>query len=100
MFPKGGGKLRPLGIPAVRCRVAQQVVRRLIGAIFEPLFHDDSYGFRPDRNCHMAIERVLQYTHEGLKFVRDPDIKAFFDNISHKLILDLVAAQIADGNIL
>jgi group II intron reverse transcriptase/maturase len=98
--PKGGGKFRPLGIPAVRCRVAQEVVRRLISPIFEPLFHDNSYGFRPGRNCHMAIERVLQYTHQGLKFVLDADIKAFFDNISHKLIMDLLAAQIADGNIL
>ncbi len=99
-IPKGGGKFRPLGIPAVRCRVAQEVVRRLISPIFEPLFHDNSYGFRPGRNCHMAVEKVLQYTDNGLKFVLDADIKAFFDNISHKLIMDLVAAQIADGNIL
>ena len=99
-IPKGGGKFRPLGIPAVRCRVAQEVVRCLISPIFEPLFHDNSYGFRPGRNCHMAVEKVLQYTHDGLTFVLDADIKAFFDNISHKLIMDLVAAQIADGNIL
>jgi group II intron reverse transcriptase/maturase len=98
--PKGKGKFRPLGIPAVRCRVAQEVIRRLIGPIFEPLFHDDSYGFRKERNCHMAIERVLQYAREGYRVVLDADIKAFFDTISHKLILALVAAEIADGNIL
>ena len=99
-IPKGGGKLRPLGIPAVRCRIAQEVVRRLIEPIFEQLFHDNSYGFRPGRNCHMAVKKVLEYTNSGHKFVLDADIKAFFDNISHKLIMQCVAAQIADGNIL
>ena len=97
---KGGGKLRPLGIPAVRCRIAQEVVRRLIEPIFEQQFHDNSYGFRPGRNCHMAVEKVLEYTNDGHKFVLDADIKAFFDSISHKLIMQCVAAQIADGNIL
>ncbi len=99
-IPKGDGKFRPLGIPAVRCRVAQEVVRRLISPIFEPLFHDNSYGYRLGRDGHMAIETLLRYADDGLKFVLDADIKAFFDNISHKLIMDLIAAQIADGNIL
>jgi Retron-type reverse transcriptase len=98
--PKGTGKFRPLGIPAVRCRVAQEVVRRLISPIFEPQFHDDSYGFRPGRSCHMAIEQVLKYARKGYKIVLDADVKSFFDNIGHKLIMDLVAAEIADGNIL
>ena len=99
-IPKGGGKLRPLGIPAVRCRIAQEVVRRLIEPIFEKQFHEHSYGFRPGRNCHKAVEKVLQYTNDGHTFVLDADIKAFFDNISHKLIMQCVAAEIADGNIL
>ena len=99
-IPKGKGKLRPLGIPAVRCRVAQEVVRRLINPIFEQMFHDSSYGFRPARNCHMALEELLAHAHDGYNVVLDADIKAFFDNISHKLIMGLVAAQIADGNIL
>ncbi len=99
-IPKGKGKLRPLGIPAVGCRVAQEVVRRLINPIFEKMFHDCSYGFRPGRNCHMALEKLLVYAHDGHQVVFDADIKAFFDNISHKLIMELVAAQIADGNIL
>lgn len=99
-IPKDRGKFRPLGIPAVRCRVAQEVVRRLISPIFERQFHDDSYGFRPGRSCHMAVEQVLDYADNGFKFVLDADIKGFFDNISHKLIMNLVAAEIADGNIL
>jgi len=56
---KEPGKFRPLGIPAVRDRVAQEVVRRLLHPIFERLFHDASYGFRPGRNCHMALAKVI-----------------------------------------
>ena len=78
-IPKGKGKLRPLGIPAVRCRVAQEVVRRLINPIFEEMFHDCSYGFRAGRNCHMAIQKLLAYAHDGYYVVFDADIKAFFD---------------------
>jgi RNA-directed DNA polymerase len=99
-IPKGGGKFRPLGIPAVRCRVAQEVVRQLLQPIFERLFHPDSFGFRPGRNAHQAVEKVIQDGQDGLQWVVDADIKGFFDNISHPLIMELVAAEIADGNIL
>jgi len=99
-LPKGGGKFRPLGIPAVRDRVAQEVLRQLLTPIFEPLFHEASYGFRPGRNCHMAIGQVLNYHNKGLWVVLDADIVGFFDNLPHKVIMKAVAAQVADGNIL
>jgi group II intron reverse transcriptase/maturase len=100
-IPKAGSReLRPLGIPAVRDRVAQEVIRQLLDPIFEPLFHDASFGFRPARNCHQAIERLLQHKLDGYKFVVDADIKGFFDGISHDLIVAFVAAEVADGNIL
>ena len=99
-LPKEKGQWRPLGIPAVKCRVAQEVVRQLISPIFEPMFHDNSFGFRPGRNCHQAVERVLQYARDGYKVIVDADIKGFFDNIEHPLIMKLLAAEIADGNIL
>jgi len=95
-----GKKLRPLGIPAVRDRVAQEVVRRLLEPIFEPMFHDCSFGFRPGRSCHMAIERVLSFHQDGDRVTLDADIAGFFDNIPHKLIVDAVAEEVADGNIL
>ena len=62
LISKGPGtkKLRPLGIPVVRDRIAQEVIRRLLAPIFEPQFHENSYGFIPGRNCHQAIEQVLQ----------------------------------------
>lgn len=68
-IPKEPGKFRPLGIPAVRDRVAQEALRRLLHPIFEPLFHDASFGFRPGRNCHQALERVLKLHAEGYRVV-------------------------------
>jgi len=95
-----GTKMRPLGIPAVRDRIAQEVIRRLLEPIFEPLFHDCSFGFRPGRSCHKAIERVLSFHAEGDRVTLDADISGFFDNIPHKLIVGAVAEEVADGNIL
>lgn len=101
-IPKGPGtkKTRPLGIPVVRDRVAQEVLRRLLAPIFEPTFHESSFGFIPGRNAHMAIEQVLELHDQGIRVVLDADIQAFFDNIPHKIIMKAVAAEVADGNIL
>jgi len=102
MISKGPGttKLRPLGIPVVRDRVAQEVLRRLLAPIFEPQFHDASFGFIPKRNCHQAIERVLELHGQGYRVVLDADIQGFFDQIPHQVIMAAVAAEVADGNIL
>lgn len=91
---------RPLGIPGVRDRVAQEVVRCLLHKVFEPKFHDASYGFRPGRNCHMAIEQALELNSRGHVIVLDADIKGFFDNIPHHVIMRYLADEVADGNIL
>jgi RNA-directed DNA polymerase len=98
--PKNEKELRPLGIPAVRDRVAQEALRRLLNPIFEPLFHDSSYGFRQGRNCHMAIRHALSLHHHGFRDIFDADIRAFFDNLPHPVIMKAVAAEVADGNIL
>ncbi len=97
---KGGGKFRPLGIPAVRCRIAQETIRMLINPIFESLFHNNSHGFREKRSCHSAMEQLKLFHRQGYRFVLDADVKGFFDNIPHKLIMGLLAREIADGNIL
>jgi len=99
-IPKEPGKFRPLGIPAVRDRVAQEVVRRLINPIFERLFHDSSFGFIQGRNCHQALRRILELHAQGYREVLDADIAGFFDNLPHSVIMAAVAAQVADGNIL
>ena len=102
MISKGPGttKLRPLGIPVVRDRVAQEVIRRLLAPIFEPQFHDASFGFIPKRNCHQAIKRVLELHGQGYRIVLDADIQGFFDQIPHQVIVAAVAEEVADGNIL
>lgn len=97
---KGGGKLRPLGIPAVRDRVAQEVLRQLLSPLFEQLFHEDSYGFRPGRSTHDALERVKQLQRLGHRYVLDADISGFFDNIPHSVIMRGLTQVVADGNIL
>ncbi len=99
-IPKAQGAWRPLGIPAVRCRVAQEVIRALIEPIFEPTFHDHSHGFRRHRSCHTAMAQLVELHRQGFRVVLDADLTGFFDSIPHQLILDLVAGEIADGNIL
>jgi group II intron reverse transcriptase/maturase len=100
-IPKtGSDKLRPLGIPIVDARIAQEVIRSIINPIFEPQFHDDSFGFRAGRGCHQAVGHVLEYIDDGYKVVVDVDIEGFFDNIPHEVIMTMLRAEIADGNIL
>lgn len=100
-IPKGNsGETRPLGIPAVADRVAQEMVRRLLNPLFERIFHCDSYGFRPFRGCHMAVLKVLELKRKGYQHVLDADIKGFFNNIPHHVIMNGVCEHVADGNIL
>lgn len=96
----GSKKMRPLGIPIVRDRIGQEVIRSLLAPIFDPLFHNDSYGFIKGRNAHMAIRRVLELHREGRLVVLDADIQGFFDNIPHRIVMQALAAEVADGNIL
>ena len=93
-------KFRPLGIPAVRDRVAQEVLRRLLNPIFEAKFHDHSYGFRPERSCHQAVQQVLEYRRQGHRWVLDADISGCFDHLSHAAIMRELSKEVADGNIL
>jgi group II intron reverse transcriptase/maturase len=97
---KGGGQFRPLGIPTVRDRVAQEVLRRLLSPLFEPLFHDNSHGFRSGRSCHSALVQMLEIWKDGYRHVLDADISGFFDNIPHEVVLRGLRNVVADGNIL
>ena len=99
-IPKGRKGKRPLGIPIVRDRIIQQAFRQIIEPIFEKDFSDNSFGFRPGRSCHGAIKRVEEYKEQRYRYVLDADIKAFYDTIPHKLILDRLREKIADGWVL
>ena len=100
MISKGVGRTRPPGIPTVRERVAQEVPCRLLSPLFERLFHNDLYGFRSGRSCHMALERVREIHRTGCRHVLDADISGFFDQIPHAVIMRGVTSVTADGNIL
>lgn len=99
-IPKDRKSKRPLGIPIVKDRIIQQAFRQIIEPIFEKDFSDNSFGSRPGRSCHDAIKRVEQYKQEGYRYVLDADIKAFYDTIPHKLIMDRLREKIADGWVL
>jgi RNA-directed DNA polymerase len=101
-IPKNRDKteFRPLGIPVVKDRIAQEILRRLLEPIFRPLFHAASFGFIQGRNCHMAINHALQLHAKGYDVVLDADIKGFFDNLPHKVILEAVREEVADGKVL
>lgn len=100
-IPKAGGAgKRPLGIPTVRDRVVQTVLKMVIEPVFEHEFAPHSYGFRPGRGCKDALRRVDHLLKGGLVHVVDVDIKGYFDSIPHGRLLELVKERIADGKVL
>lgn len=99
-IPKGDGKTRPLGIPAVKDRIAQTAVKLAIEPIFEAAFRPTSYGFRPGRGCHDALREVQGLLAAGFTFVVDADLQACFDSIPHERLMSRVAERISDGRVL
>lgn len=99
-IPKGKDQKRPLGIPVVKDRVIQMAVKIAIEPIFEADFKDCSYGFRPKRNAHQALDRIRKDTANKGWWVVDADIKGYFDNINHEKLMLLVERRISDRRIL
>jgi group II intron reverse transcriptase/maturase len=99
-IPKADGKQRPLGIPAVRDRVVQAAAKVVLEPIFEADFRDSSYGFRPKRSAHQAVEQVREGVNAGKGWVVDADIEAFFDRIDHAKLQELMAKRISDRRML
>ena len=97
-IPKAGSeKKRPLGIPAYEDKIVQDVMTQILIAIYEPMFKEFSYGFRPGRSCHQAVAYLDKMIHrEHTNYVVDLDIKGFFDNIDHKWLIKFLEYRIAD----
>ncbi len=100
MIPKPDGSKRPLGIPTIRDRVVQMAVKLIIEPIFEADFCETSYGFRPKRNAHDAVDDVAHTLNKGYTEIIDADLTKYFDTIPHADLMAAVAKRISDGEIL
>lgn len=98
-IPKKNGKMRPLGIPSFDDKLVQEVTRMILEAIYEGQFQDCSHGFRPKRSCHTALYKI-QKTFTGTKWFIEGDIKGFFDNINHEILIGILAERISDERFL
>jgi RNA-directed DNA polymerase len=100
-IPKPGGGQRQLGIPVAVDRLVQQAILQVLNPIFDPTFSSSSYGFRPGRDAHMALEQARKYVaQEGREFVVDLDLEKFFDRVNHDILMSRLARRIGDKRLL
>ena len=99
-IPKANGKTRKLGIPTIKDRVVQGAVKMIIEPIFEADFQEGSYGYRPKRTAHQAVERVADAIVKGKTRVIDLDLRAYFDTVKHHILLNQISQRIADDKIM
>lgn len=99
-IPKGKNSKRPLGIPTATDRVIQQAISQKLSAIYEPKFSNSSYGFRPNKSAHMAIDKVIEYLNDGYEWVIDLDIEKFFDTVNHDKLIQVLRLEVNDSTTL
>lgn len=99
-IPKPDGGIRNLGVPCVVDRILQQAIHQVLSPIYEEKFSEYSYGFRPNRDCHMAINKVMEYLNEGYIYVVDIDLEKFFDTVNHDKLISLLLKTIKDGEVI
>ena len=98
-IPKENGKMRKLGIPSVIDRVIQQAIVQVLTPIYEEEFSNNSFGFRPNRSCEMAVIKVLEYFNDGYDWVVDIDLQSFFDEVNQDKLIGIIRKTIKDGNL-
>jgi RNA-directed DNA polymerase len=99
-IPKGQGKVRVLGIPTIKDRIVQGALKLILEPIFEADFCDGSYGYRPKRSAHQAINRISEAVINGMTTVIDVDLEAYFDNVEHQILLRKVAQRVNDDKVM
>lgn len=99
-IPKEGGKKRQLGIPTVVDRVIQQAIAQILSPIYEPLFSNNSFGFRPGRSAHGALEQCQGYITRGYKYAVDMDLEKYFETVSHSKLIEILSKTIKDGRVI
>jgi len=100
LIPKPDGGTRRLGIPTVMDRFIQQAIQQVLGSVYDPTFSEHSYGFRPRRRAHQAVEQAKRYIAEGYEWVVDMDLKKFFDRVNHDILMGRLAIRIGDKRVL
>ena len=99
-IPKDNGKTRRLGIPTVIDRMVQQAICLVLNPLYEAQFSENSYGFRPNRSAHMALEQAIDYANEGYVWVVDMDLEKFFDTVNQSKLVQLLSETLKDGRVI
>jgi RNA-directed DNA polymerase len=100
-IPKGKGKTRPIGISSIEDKVVQGAIREVLQAVYEPIFSDQSYGFRPGRGAHDAMRSLNQTLARGeVSWILEADIESFFDSIDRKMLMEMLRERVADTSLL
>jgi RNA-directed DNA polymerase len=99
-IPKPDGGIRLLGIPTVTDRLIQQAIAQVLSKIYDPMFSEHSYGFRPNRSAHDAVRKAKEYIKEGYRWVVDMDLEKFFDKVNHDRLMSTLAKRVNDKPLL
>ena len=100
-IPKDNGKTRPLSIYCYEDKLVENAIAQILEQIYEPKFYNESFGFRPNRNCHQAVREIIEMVqYRKTNYVVEADIKGFFDNVDHEWLMKMLAHDIADRKFL
>jgi len=100
-IPKGKGQTRPIGISTIEDKIVQGALSEVLGAVYEPIFHDGSYGFRPRRGAHDALKALNRVLYKGeANWILEADLQSFFDSIPRKMLMEKLRDRVVDGSLL